>query len=527
MKKILLKLCCIAFAVAFSVVAFAGCGGIQRQKKAESLEGVIDIELFDGGYKTAWLDDIIKAYKKINPKASVIVTPTVNTPSSAALISAERSSMDIVMVNANHFTSALEGKLYDLSENYEYTPPGESKKVSEKISPNLLEFYNQDGKYYHLPWANAVVSLVYNETAMDEALGKGAWSLPRTTDELLELSKRLKSAGVYAFTFSVNNGQNYMDTYLVPAWMAQYMGVEEFRKHSAGYYRNAEGNYEFATVGKQDQLLENVGKLKAMEVLYNLIRKSNGYAHQFAGDMNFMQMQQTFCGWGYGSDKKAVAMTAGGDWLESEVAFMLEDRPQTIKMMKVPVISSIVERLEDKTMSDETLCAVIDYVDGKTTAAPANVSEKDIARIREARSSYTSLSFIHTAVIPQTSQNKTLAVDFLKFMVSDQAQMIFSQALNGVTMPYGFDPKNKPTIKMSEFQQSVVENFVVENANPITYADASSKLNLFGAFTPYHDCSREFFFETDTPKGQYDYWNQYYSERWSDILRISGLAQNN
>lgn len=527
MKSFVKKSICLLLAVLLLPMILAGCsgGGISRGNKVESLEGVIDIEVFDGGYKTAWLNDMVNAYNKINPRAKINVIPTVNTPSSAALISAERSQMDIVMVNANHFTSALEGKLYDLTDIYNYTPEGEDKKVSEKIADNLLDFFNQDGKYYHLPWANAVVGLVYNETVIDSALGKGKWSLPRTTNELIEFSDKLKAAGVYAFTFSVNAGQNYMDTYLVPTWMAQYIGVEEFSQNSAGYFLNDQGEYEFATVGKQDELLENVGKLRAMEVLYSLIKKSNGYAHQYSGDMSFMEMQQTFCGWGFGSDKKLVAMTAAGDWLESEVEFMLQDNPQTIKMMKLPVISSIVEKLEDKNMSDTTLRAVIDYVDGVSQTAPSGVSENDINRIAEARNCYTSLAFIHTAVIPQTSRNKTLAVDFLKFMVSDQAQLIFSQALDGVMMPYGFDPRNKPTINITDFQQSVIDNYASTDGQPITYADASSKLMLFGAYTPYHDCSREFFFETDTPRGVYDYWNEYYSSRWSDILSMSGMNE--
>ena len=97
--------------------------------------------------------------------------------------------------------------------------------------------------------------------------------------------------------------------------------------------------------------------------------------------MTWQEAQIAFVGQGYaGQDMTESAMMVNGQWLENEVQSYLLTKPQDLVMIKTPVISSLVKTLENKSMTDETLSAVIDAIDeGKSSYA--GVSEKDFTRI--------------------------------------------------------------------------------------------------------------------------------------------------
>ena len=159
-----------------------------------------------------------------------------------------------------------------------------------------------------------------------------------------------------------------------------------------------------------------------------------------------------------------------GQWLENEVQSYLLTKPQDLAMIKTPVISSIVKTLENKSMTDETLSAVIDAIDKGETSYPG-VSEKDFSRISEARHMVYSATFDHCCAIPAKSKNKPLAMEFLKFMASDMGQSIYAKYLNGLTMPYGYDVGDKVT----DFVRSRYENFsdyipiCIDFSSPLVY----------------------------------------------------------
>ena len=102
-------------------------------------------------------------------------------------------------------------------------------------------------------------------------------------------------------------------------------------------------------------------------------------------------------------------------------------------MVKMPIISSIVDTLENKNMTDAELSAVIDAIDAGETSYPG-VSQKDFDRLVEARRMVYSATFDHCAGIPARAKNKDLAKDFLEFMASDMG-------------PYG-DMSRVPTMAM-------------------------------------------------------------------------------
>ena len=478
MKKKLITLLLVVSMVAASLL---GCGAKQGSEgNGESnggLSGELSICVFNGGYGTEWLKQMAESYESIHPGVKVKIETTVTPEDTRTLVESGKSNHDIVMLNINFFNVAAKNKLVSLNDIYEKAPEGESMTIAEKVGENVVNYYTQDDNIYQMSWAGGRTGLCYNETVLDEAFGAGKWEVPTTTDELIQLCNALKGKGYYSFSFCAE--EDYWD-YCLFGWTAQYMGYEEYFDYFSGVYKNESGEKVSADISKSDEFLTATekGKLEALTLLETLTKESNGYSHPDSDVMNFMEAQQAFLGWGFDDDKTKVAMTPNGDWLENETEYMLSQNPQTIKMMKLPVISSIIDECET-IQDDATLQKVVDFVDGNESAAPTGVSEEDIARIREARNTYHSLSLSQAMAIPSSSDHVELAKDFMVYMCSEQAQQIFSQTLKGVTMAYGFNPTNVSTIKMSEFQKSVYDCYGGDT-NPVPYRDYSSNLVTYG-----------------------------------------------
>lgn len=524
MKKriiaLLLTLCMLATVI-------VGCGAKQGSEghvsSGGALSGEISICIFNGGYGTEWLEKVAESYQAINPGAKIKITTTVTPEDTRTLVESGKSNFDIVMLNIDFFNVASKNKLEPLNDVYETIPDGESKTIAEKVGDKVVAYYTQDENIYQMSWAGGRTGLCYNETVLDEALGKGKWEVPTTTDELIKLCDAIKAKDYYSFSFCAE--EDYWD-YCLFGWAAQYMGYDEYFDYFSGVYKNDSGKEVKADISKSDEFLTATekGKLEALSLLEKLTKKSNGYSHPKSDVMNFMEAQQAFLSWGFDGDMTKVAMTPNGDWLENETEYMLSQKPQTIKMMKLPVISSIVDQC--KTIKDDAaLQEVVAFVDGKESKAPAGVSEEDIERIREARNTYHSLSLSQTMVIPSSSKNIALAKDFLVYITSEQAQQIYSQTLQGVTMPYGFDPTNVDTIQMSDFQKSVYECYGA-NTNPIPYRDQSSNLVAYGGlYLMKNKHAAELFTETKTASDLCGEIKMDIRGSWESILGSAGESK--
>ena len=125
-----------------------------------------------------------------------------------------------------------------------------------------------------------------------------------------------------------------------------------------------------------ENMVKYEGFLKALEFFEEMLKPANGYTHSKSVDFTFMDMQGQFLG-------GQALMTINGDWLERE---MINNYPNAqIKMMKTPVLSSVIEKCDTINDDDDaTLSAVIAAIDNGATSY-AGVSETDFAYIAEAR----------------------------------------------------------------------------------------------------------------------------------------------
>ena len=122
-----------------------------------------------------------------------------------------------------------------------------------------------------------------------------------------------------------------------------------------------------------------------------------------------------------------------------------------IGLMRTPVISSIVEQLEDKAMTDETLAAVVTAIDGGATSY-SGVSTRDFRKIKEARSLVNLVSG-HDAFIPSYSSSTDLAKDFLMYMVTDKSLNTYMKTTKGCKLAYDYDVKTEDPELYSSFTE--------------------------------------------------------------------------
>lgn len=534
MKKIfkLIVTCCLCL-----TAVFAGCapetggnnpggGNPNGTVDMTNLSGKLDVLIFNGGYGLDWIKKFEKSFEAVYPDVNVSIKETVSNDEVTATLQSKTQTNDLVLFQTGSgFTFGPQGKVADITDVFNTVPNGETKKIGEKLESVYKTYFNQgteaEPKYYQMPWGDSKTGLVYNKTVLDQLFGADGWTEPRTTNELIALSDRIKGAGAYAFSFTTS--QPYWD-YLMYDWWAQYQGYDEFMDFYNGNYLDENGEKKFTT--ENMEVCDQKGRASSLNLLYKLIKESNGYCHPNSDEMDYMEAQAAFLSEGYYEDKKLVAMMANGVWLENEMTKYLERNPQDIRFMKTPVISDIIERCP--TIPDETtLCKVIDYIDGVSgSALPDSVSQADYNRILEARKLVHNISSITVSMIPINSDQIPLAKAFLVYMCSDLAQEMYAQSLNGLTMPYGYDISKSSTILVTPFQKSVIDSYGLDSI--AVFPNGSTRLSALGGFSAFNvgtpSIYTDFFVGSTTPSAVLSGAKNFFKNNWSNILYRAGIS---
>lgn len=469
---ILKKLGCVLLCFACTASA-ASCGAGNRNSGGNNSaggkpSGSISVICYEAGFGTKWLDEMAEEFSSALGVTVKVKKSYVNGEL-ISLLNDNSQNDDVVMALGSMFAPQDSGFLTDLSPVYNSVPEGETKTIKETMNPAIYnKLLTEDGKIYQMNWADPVCGIVINKTVLDRIFPDG-YKVPNTTDELIEFCDEIKAEGVYPF--SISTSISYWD-YLHWVWWAQYEGYDNYIDYYWGYYQKEQPDgTTVRTLAENGEVLDMPGRLEAVKVAERLLKKGNGYMHKYADSMTWQEAQIAFVGQGYaGQDMTESAMMVNGQWLENEVQSYLLTKPQDLAMIKTPVISSIVKTLENKSMTDETLSAVIDAIDEGETSY-SGVFDKDFSRISEARRMVYSATFDHCCAIPAKSKNKPLAMEFLKFMASDMGQSIYAKYLNGLTMPYGYDVGDNVT----DFVRSRYENFsdyipiCIDFSSPLVY----------------------------------------------------------
>ena len=443
-------------------IVLSGCSNIGKKPQMvdNSVEDTTNLNImyYAMGYGTQWMEALVKAFREQNPGINVNLE-IVRTPGviENSLRNPDYNDVDLYFSKSegygtiNSFAKMYQGgqAVRDLTHLYNTVIPGETQTVAEKMYPGLRQMCQVDGRntadiaddtYYWMPYVAGNHCLFYNEDVINNALGEGNWELPRTTDELIALCDRLKEKGC---VFFVPGMVDYWSTSLYQIWWAQYEGFENYTKFYEGIGYNSSMKREEQNSNK---IFNQPGRLAAAQTCYDILNYNKGYVIQNAAEIgvNRLNEYQTR----FMIQEYKYAFYVAGDWLMQEVqnntTVALDS---TIKMMKVPVASNILEatnsysagnekRLPNIT-SDAMLAQVVSYVDGQGEL-PAGVTEEEVEYIRSARNMVATLAPTHTVFSPSYSNAKALADKFLLFMASDEGIQIFKDNCAGGFSPFQY-----------------------------------------------------------------------------------------
>ena len=444
----------------------------------------LDIMCLHKGYGFQWLTALKEGFEKANPGVEVKIT----TISKSDIIRGDmrnykKSEIDLYF---DIYSTGMGGLVQEYSSYYGGNQalrplndvlnteiPGEGITVADKIHTTILAPYQSEGRetadtaddvYYGLPYMQGTMGMYYNETVINAALGEGNWKVPNTTNELIALCQRLKAAGCYMLL--PGELDQYTRTMFIPNW-AQYEGFDNWLKfyEGVGYDKDRSRESQLSSLIYQQQ-----GRLESLKVAYDLISLDKGFVLSNSAEIgtnNLNDYQKRFV-----DPKNKLALYPCGDWLMQE----LKDNSgetgsaSTIKMMKTPVISSIINSVNSYSAGQEarlpnisddaTLSAVIDYVDGRIDTLPAGVTDAEVAFVKQARNTVSSQADMHMVYAPQFSDAKLLANKFLVYMASDEGIQILKNNCNGGFAPYKYEYQNLNVTEQSIYEATKEGVFV-------------------------------------------------------------------
>lgn len=432
-KKFIKKIFSTALALCMTAPVLAGCKNTgDSDSIPEGTEVVLKISPFNGGYGLGWLAALKEAYEAKNP--GVYIT----YPSNVVDRSAQQQELTGgVYKHDLYFTGFSYYAILRSYKNNFLTLDDVYEKIGENvITPSVAEWMTyEDGHMYSLPWATALGGILYHE----DYFNANNIEIPNTSNELVAVAQQIntirggKKTG-YPFAYSYQD--NYWE-YLFNTWLAQYEGIQGYEN-----YLNCMGTN--GTQYDTSWVLYN-GVLRTLEAYEPLLNDNNQYNLPNSKSDDFTTAQFRFL------DKQSVMMV-NGDWIIQEMQKGEFDIEQTkdVCVMKTPIISSIVEKMElwsenagvgytdlsqdKKDAYDAKLSAIVEAVDAGTYDASL-CSESDYNRIKEARRVTPSLSNFHNAVVPASAKEAETAKDFLAFMYSPEGIALYAENVYGAGLP--------------------------------------------------------------------------------------------
>ena len=534
----------LALILSFGVVGCSGGG------KTADDEQTLQIYCNDSGYGTDWCDAMIEVFKEQDwvkqkyPNLK-IPKPTYNSIDTYVTdrisTNADSNTFDL-MFAAKMYSYSGSQYLLDLTDVvYNQKVPGEDVLYKDKMDNSYLQSLTyvdkktKEEKLYMTPWASGMEGICYNQKILD------AYNLkvPNTTKEFSNACAVIKatpskSGNEYGYSIIQSKDATYWD-YLFEIFWAQYDGIKTVDDFWNGKYFDEDLNGYVVS----NEIFNHLGRKKALDVYADVLDYDKGYVSSNSFTDEFMAAQTSFLDGKY-------AFHVNGDWFDNEmheIAEAIEGEGgdvSGIKIMKTPIVSSIIERPECKTIeNDAELSALITAIDNGSTSLTGtgyDVSQEAYDKIKEARSIVFSIGGTLNGIIPSYAKGKDVAVDFLRFMATDLGLETYMEASYGASLPFDYDVKAENMDlynKLSTFQQGRLDYFnsydVYTLPDPAKYPLrtygglwylASTTQSPWVIFTTNgcpDDKAQSMFDETK------NYWN---SNRFLIALENAGLSSN-
>lgn len=432
--------------VASSLSAFTACGGGKGDGET------LNVYCLEKGYGTAWLEATLELFEEqdwVKEKYNNVKTKlSGNSEDGFARekIEGGKSYNEFdLLFGVNLRDQEEKNFLEDMTESVYYAEvpdePGVKviDKMPQRVQSAMINYYKPartDGKnnYTSLNYIDGVMGLLYNHDLLVEELGL---QVPVTTNEFIAVAESIQSTGYDSHagndldTVIMNYAShNYWDS-AYTVWWTQYEGMEQYENFFDGYDPIED---------KTDQMsvLDQPGRKKALETFATVL-SNYSYEDSAQNIAEPILIQNRYL------RGEGIFHYNGDYFFDETIMAGGTDRGYDIRFMKLPVISSIVETLENKSMTDATLAAVIREIDADKTwdvsqAKADGVSKADYEKIAAARCVCISASVLpQVAVIPNYADNKDIAADFLRFLYTDKAIREFTIASGGACLPTTYD----------------------------------------------------------------------------------------
>ncbi len=448
------------------IVTMLPLSGCKKKTGRRYIEGKTEVLVayWQAGYGEDWLKEVISAFEEEQDEYYVNYQATASHASVTAPFGMEDvDENDLYLDIKNYRTEYME----PLDDILTATVDGESKTIGEKMNPSYLSYEkSRDGKYYTLSYGAGLISFYYNEDLLKKA---GIKQFPRTTDELVVACDKLESAGIKPLCHFTGGGYY---TYLMQEYMAQYDGYDYFINNFFAC-KDKNGNSP-----SQDVFTEKDGRYYALKAFEKFITPE--YTLAGSNTMSHTEIQTMFL-------QESAAMMLNGSWVANEMK--IDD--DNIKCAKVPVLSAITKKMTTvKSDSDlrKVISAVDDITDGKKQLSDyqsgdqyvvdgLTVSAEDWNRVYEARNTIVGNAAQQSLYIPNYSDAKEGAKEFVKFLYSDKGYEIFVKN-TGCPLPISLsDGSDVNTSHLSSLQK---EPFAIwKNAQTYVDSGVSSKHPIF------------------------------------------------
>lgn len=391
-----------------------GCGG--GGGSAPNTATDIQIYFWESGYGAKFMEEIVANF---NAKQSTY-TAHLETDSNATTITStlnlgEENTYDLYFTTLNSMAYKSDFALLD--DVLKMTPDGESKRIEEKYCQEILRgLKNADGTTTFLSYGNGWCSIAYNA----DILNGNDYEVPVTTDELEELTmdlvsdKALTDKGIKPWIFFNSASGGAYWSYPMTAWEVQYDGMDYYYNNMM-MLKDENGN-----APSKDVLTKKDGRWEALQVAEQVITPAT--IHPESTNTSHTKVQTLLL------QGKAVMMP-NGSWLLNESGNSSDYA--NIKMMKVPVVSSIIDVLPDQSVEDDSeLQALIRAIDEGDTKLKADnysyeVTQADYDRVKEARHVMYNNGAEAFVFAPKYSNALEGTKEFLKYFYSDEGLASF------------------------------------------------------------------------------------------------------
>ena len=393
---------------ALSILMLTGCSGSTND---ESDKSTLNIILYNAGWGSEWLEDVITKWEsenegyKVNLTAKYEVKTLINRH-----LSSKNNNDDLYITTDSGWRNyAYQGKFAPLDDLMSETVDGMTveEKVNDEFRSSLKMNVNGEEHVYRLPWTSGFGGIYYNAKMFEE----NGWKVPTTTSELTALVKEIlenpvevkgdDAASVKPFVYTGEN-TDYFDYAIFNWWMqlAGYDKVKEFYNYESAEnfnWQNKDSAYSSlkTVVDYWKTLFGDV----TIETIDESGKKTTEQTSTYIGGSlsytNHQAQQDFFNG--------KAAMIFDGDWIYNEtLEYGTKPDGFEMKLMKTPVFDGA----KDTDVS---------YVIGSDQyiAIPASSKKQDLAK-----------SFIKTMISNSSLSNFTnKSHGFLAYQNTDSSSI--------------------------------------------------------------------------------------------------------